>query len=138
MVFPELLGGVLAGDALEDLGSAWVLVGKVYRICQSSSWVMAVYVGAQELRFWGTPRLVVVGACGGRLTSDVVDVGVYDDVEAFLGVVVLGNFCGGELLRHVELCIVYIRREFKRCGREGEDPTLLNSPHLTFSPESRI
>lgn len=78
------------------------------------------------------------GRMWGRLTSDVVDVGVYDDVEALLGVVVLGNFCGGELLRHVELCIVYIRREFKRCGREGEDPTLLNSPHLTFSPESRI
>lgn len=55
----------------------------------------------------------MVGACGGGLTSDVVDVGVYDDVEALLGVVVLGNICGGELLRHDELCIVYIRRECK-------------------------
>jgi hypothetical protein len=30
MVFPKLLGGVLAGDSLEDLGSAWVLV---YEAC---------------------------------------------------------------------------------------------------------
>lgn len=85
------------------------------------------------------PRLFVAGACIGRLTSDVVDAGVYDDVEALLGVVVLGNLCGGKLLRHdFKLCIVYIRRECKRCDREGEDPTLLNSPHLPFSPESRI
>lgn len=81
------------------------------------------------------PWLFVAGACIGRLTSDVVDVRVYDDVEALLGVVVLGNLCGSKLLRHdVELCIVYIRRECERCDREGEDPTLLNSPHLTFFP----
>jgi hypothetical protein len=30
VVFPELLGGILAGDALEDLGSTGVLVGEVY------------------------------------------------------------------------------------------------------------
>lgn len=30
MVFPELLCGVLAGDSLEDLGAAWVLV---YEAC---------------------------------------------------------------------------------------------------------
>ena len=30
VVFPELLGGVLAGDSLEDLGSAGVLV---YEVC---------------------------------------------------------------------------------------------------------
>jgi hypothetical protein len=34
VVFPELLGGVLASDALEDLGSTGVLVGKVYSIYQ--------------------------------------------------------------------------------------------------------
>ena len=81
----------------------------------------------------------MAGACKGRLTGDVVDVRVYDDVEPLLGVVVLGNFCGSKLLRHdVKLCILYIRRECKKCGREGEDLTLLNSPHFTFSPESRI
>lgn len=73
-----------------------------------------------------------------RLTGDVVDIRVYDDVEALLGVVVLGNICGSKLLRHVELCIAYIGRECKKCGREGEVITLLNSPHFTFSPESRI
>lgn len=53
------------------------------------------------------PRLFVVGACMAKLTSDVVDVRVYDDVEALLGVVVLGNICGSKLLRHYgELCIV--------------------------------
>jgi hypothetical protein len=84
------------------------------------------------------PRLIVPGAYVEMLTGDVVDVRVYDDVEALLGVVVLGNICGSKLLRHVELCIVYIRRECKKCGREGEDIILLNSPHFTFSPESRI
>ena len=29
MIFPELLGGVLAGDALEDLGASGVVVDKV-------------------------------------------------------------------------------------------------------------
>lgn len=82
----------------------------------------------------------MAGACKGRLTGDVVDVRVYDDVEPLLRVVVLGNFCGSKLLRHdVKLCIVYIRREYKKCGREGKiSLTLLNSPHFTFSPESRI
>jgi hypothetical protein len=40
VVFPELLGGVLAGDALEDLGSSRVLLNEVYIFCQSSSQVI--------------------------------------------------------------------------------------------------
>lgn len=74
MVFPELLGGVLASDTLEDLGSTGVLVGKVYTEYQSSSRVIAVNLGAQELRCWGKPWLFEAGAFVGRLTSDVVDV----------------------------------------------------------------
>lgn len=53
------------------------------------------------------PRLFVAGACIGRLTSDVVDVRVYDYVEALLGVVVLGNICGSKLLRH-DGCVLCI------------------------------
>lgn len=37
VVFPELLAGVLAGDALEDLGSAWVLVLEFYVSCQNET-----------------------------------------------------------------------------------------------------
>ena len=37
MVLPELLGGVLAGHALEDLGAARVLVEEVCRIARLAS-----------------------------------------------------------------------------------------------------
>jgi hypothetical protein len=47
VVFPELLGGVLACDALEDLGSTWVLVGKVYTGCQSGPQIMPMVPCAQ-------------------------------------------------------------------------------------------
>lgn len=78
----------------------------------------------------------MAGACKGRLTGDVVDVRVYDDVEPLLGVVVLGNFCGSKLLRHdVKLCIVYIRREYKKCGREGKISHYLTLHTLPF-PQS--
>lgn len=29
MIFPELFGGVFAGDALKDLGAAWVLINEI-------------------------------------------------------------------------------------------------------------
>lgn len=43
MVLPECLGGVLAGEALEDLGAAWVLVEELWRI----------FVSLDSLDSWG-------------------------------------------------------------------------------------
>jgi hypothetical protein len=51
------------------------------------------------------------GVWGGR-TCNVVDIRVYNDVEALLAIV-LGNFCGGELLRHVDALDFVLQRGFR-------------------------
>lgn len=83
VVLPELLGGVLAGDALEDLGASGVLF--------------------EEVCGWGGGRwLESDGMEGGEgpSTGDVVDAVVDDDVHAG-GLVLVGGDVGlGEGLGH--------------------------------------
>lgn len=96
MVLPELLGGVLAGHALEDLGAAGVLVDEVWRLVAVSS---AVWGGLSGRPLSASP---VVGLVVGKQeahTGNIVDAVIDDDEHALL-VLVLGDLGLGELLRH--------------------------------------
>lgn len=84
MVLPELLGRVLAGHPLQDLGAAWVLVEEVWRVSGGLLCVM------------------IQGGRKGMLTCDVVHATVDDDPHAVALVLVLGDVGHGVLVRHVD------------------------------------
>lgn len=84
VVLPELLGRVLAGHPLQDLGATWVLVEEVW--CASGGLLYAMVQGVRK----------------GMLTCDVVDASVDDDPHAVALVLVLGDVGHGVLVRHVD------------------------------------
>ena len=104
MVLPELLGGVLAGHALEDLGAARVLVDKLCGVKSASGHGMGSCILGEEGGKKGERRKEGKGERGKEgSTSHVVHVRVDDDVQA-LCAVVLCDIRRGELLRHDGIC----------------------------------
>lgn len=83
MVLPELLGRVLAGHPLEDLGAARVLVEEVWKCVRKT-------ILGRWLERWQK-----------MLTCDVVHAIVDDDPHAVALVLVLGDVGHAVLVRHV-------------------------------------
>lgn len=94
MVLPELLCGVLAGHALEDLGAARVVVEEACGLRRLADAHVSV-----PFAVWGMTMQCEGVSQVRRLTGNVVDAIIDDDVHARL-VLVLGDFGLGELLGH--------------------------------------
>ena len=90
VVLPELLGGVLAGHALEDLGAAGVVVEEACGLRRLAVLLeFEANFGSEVLRV----------SVSGRHTGNVVDA-VVDDDEHVVALLVLGDLGLGELLGH--------------------------------------
>jgi hypothetical protein len=94
VVFPELLAGVLAGNALQDLGSARVFLDEC---CP------------EEL------ALRKQGWIGARRTSYIIHVRVDDNIQSRIGILVCGHIGGGERLGH-DFEVVALSRTVKCSG----------------------
>lgn len=99
MIFPELLGGVLAGDSLEDLCAAWVLVYEACVMMSDRSFAL-LQVSMDRTRKIDLYERQGRGNERGY-TSNIIYILINDDIHARAGIFVRCDVCNREGFRHV-------------------------------------
>lgn len=119
VVLPELLGGVLAGHALEDLCAARVVVEEACGLRRLAAVFPLRRRICFQADFWWSPPLGDSTNKGGegKHTGNVVDAVVDNDEHALL-VLVLGDLGLGVLLGHGGGCCVEGRKTNNLTGRD--------------------